>query len=531
MSELGATIEELVRTLKARRVRVPAEIGTFVALECAEHLLDGPALVTMKDVRLSEDGFVSLFVTPGSASEEASAQSLVTMLASLLVAAGTAVPAPLIGIVESGGPTGPQALAELRDMLEAALVPLNRQAARRVLSRMIREARRPATERPTAAASAGLDDAIDALLDGEATARYPATFDPGPASGPAPARSHASSRPPVLRPPSRPVERPSPPAEELSRPVEEPPPSVVPPVAPAEPVVAPPAAQLPVASPVVAVPIGATAESRAAPRAAALRAAPEQGPRAPRPIELTDDLPPPSRGGGAWLVLATVVAGIAVAALVVARQRPDLVDRALGRPSADAQPDAAVRPPPPIEAGTLEVRSTPAGAQVFLFVGRGPAVVDDLPSGVAHEFLVVAEGRAPQRVIVPPDATWETSESGRRYELAAQAGPPIEEGVDPASVPLGPSLMPREPGSPGDLGSVRVVTNPPGAKVFMLIGFTPDVHVENLPTDQAYELLVWAEGHRLERALVGPSDWAGEGSAQTASVDVALEALPPPRRR
>ena len=193
MSELGATIEDLVRTMKARKLRVPAEIGTFVALECAERLLEGPALVTMKDVRLSDEGIVSIYVTPRSASAEASAQSLVSMLAGLLVAAGTAVPTPLIGIVESGGPSGPDALTHLRDMLEAALVPLNRQAARRVLSRMIREARRPSTERPpplpSGGPSGGVDDDLDSLLgdapslpshDGRSTAPYPQSFDPGP---------------------------------------------------------------------------------------------------------------------------------------------------------------------------------------------------------------------------------------------------------------------------------------------------------------------------------------------------------------
>jgi hypothetical protein len=550
MSELGATIEDLVRTLKARRVRVPAEIGTFVALECAERLLEGPAIVTMRDVRLSEDGFVSLFVTPHSATGEASAQSLVSMLASLLVAAGTAVPTPLIGIVESGGPTGPDALAELRDELEAALVPLNRQAARRVLSRMIREARRPATERPPAPTEGGLDDAIDALLgddptqerplDGGATARYPATFDPGPAV--TEPRARAVSEPPPLprSAPPPPLERSAP---ELGR-SPEPEPRAVEPRAVEPRAVEPraveperPAAPRSVErAPEARAPEPRSVDERPRERPAPRRAEPAPSPehedgsrRKPRPIELADDLPPPSRGGGVWLVLGMILAGLAVGALVLARQRPELIDQVLGRPSADELPDAAVPLPPPVEAGTLEVTSNPSGAQVFLFVGRGPTVIDELPMGVAHEFVVIADGHQPQRVIVAPDASWETTSEGRRYELAAQAGPALEEGADPALVSLGPSLMPREPGTPGELGSVRVITNPPGAKVYMLIGFTPDVHVENLPTDEAHELLVWTDGHRVERVVVGPSDWQGEGSDQTAAVSATLVELP--RRR
>ena len=549
MSELGATIEDLVRTMKARKLRVPAEIGTFVALECAEQLIQGPAIVTMKDVRVSEEGLVSLYVTPRSASAEASAQSLVSMLAGLLVAAGTAVPTPLIGIVESGGSTGPDALVTLRDMLEAALVPLNRQAARRVLSRMIREARRPTTERPPLPAVGGVDDALDSLLgdvgepsaapiDGRSTAPYPSSFDPGPIERSVPAkevprqeisRREATDEQTAPMPvdkgrapafPDDPIPAPSPPPrvepERRAEPAAEPRPPETRPAAEARPQAEPPRPE-PMLSP------------RAARREAeARRSEPEEGPRRPRPIELIDDAPPPARGNGVWLGLATLIAALAIGALYFATQRPDVVDQLLGRPSPDEIPDAAVPPPPEPEAGTLNVDSTPQRAQVFLFVGRGPVVVDELPRGVAHEFLVVADGHRPQRVIVPPDAQYDEGPDGARYELAAQVGAALEADETAETVDLGPSLMPSDPGTPGDLASVRVITNPPGAKVFMLIGFTPDVHVENQPTHDAIELMLWLEDHELERVVVGPSDWQGEGSAQEAHIRAALTEL---RRR
>ncbi len=548
MSDLGVTIADLVTTMKARKLRVPAEIGTFVALECAERLLDGPALVTMKDVRLSEEGLVSLFVAPGSASAEAAAQSLVSMLGGLLVAAGTAVPTHLIGIVESGGPSGPNALVALRDQLEAALVPLNRQAARRVLSRMIREARRPATERPPAPTAGGLDDAIDALLDGGATAPYPTSGPPtidldlaidelplsrertddqtaprvlerAPAFPedpiPTPARAAPKAEPPAPQPsPAQSSPAQSSPAQ--SSPAQSSPAQS----SPAQP--SPPAQRAP--QPVL---VSAPAPQPAPVRPSRGRPSSddEQAPRKPRPIELADDLPSGSRGGGTWLVLATLIAVIACVALYFATQRPELVDSWLGRPSADQLPDAAVPLPPPQEAGTLEVESTPSRAQVFLFVGRGPVVVEDLPVGVAHEFVVIADGHRPQRVIVPADAVYEPHEQSSRYELAAQVGPALAPGDDPQAIDLGPSLMPAAPGTAGDLASVRVITNPPGAKVYMLVGFTPDVHVENLSAREATELLVWAEGHRLERVVVGPSDWQGQGSEQQAHIRTTLTPL------
>ncbi len=561
MTELGATIEDLVRTMKARKLRVPAEIGTFVALECAERLLEGPALVTMKDVRLSDEGLVSIYVTPRSASAEASAQSLVSMLAGLLVAAGTAVPTPLIGIVESGGPSGPDALIALRDMLEAALVPLNRQAARRVLSRMIREARRPSTERPPplpsggGAVSGGVDDDLDSLLgdaptpstphDGRSTAPYPSSFDPGPIERSVPAtelprldgaRLEGSSRrestdemtAPLPVHDAKPIDFPSDPVPAPIQQAQPPRPAPPPEPAAAQQAPRPAAPRAPIEPDPAPIPPAAGPRPQGPRAEQALRRAEAEEPRRPRPIELADDMPSGGRGNGVWFVLATLIAGLAVAALYFATQRPELVDQILGRPSPDEIPDAAVAPLPEPEAGTLEVESTPPEAQAFLFVGRGPSIVEDLPVGVAHEFIVFADGHRPQRVIVPADARYEDTPDGPRYELAAQVGAALAADEDPLAVDLGPSLMPSTPGTPGDLGSVRIITNPPGAKVFMLIGFTPDVRVENLATREATELLLWLEGHRLERVVVGPSDWQGEGSDQEAHIRATLTEL---RRR
>ena len=68
MSELlGTTIEELIATMKERRVRIPSEIGAFIALEVCEALAHGPAAVRPADVRIAEDGTIGVFAPPGSA--------------------------------------------------------------------------------------------------------------------------------------------------------------------------------------------------------------------------------------------------------------------------------------------------------------------------------------------------------------------------------------------------------------------------------------------------------------------------------
>ncbi len=170
--------------------------------------------------------------------------------------------------------------------------------------------------------------------------------------------------------------------------------------------------------------------------------------------------------------------------------------------------------------GSVVVRATPAGAQVLAFVGRGPAMTEPLPLGVAREFVVVADGQGASRGVVPADAEWDATPDGPRYELALQGG---ETEVPFEALALGPSRLPADVGAPGDaLGRVRVITTPRGAKVYRFVGLAPDARLEGVRTDAALELLVAAEGHVPQRVVVGPSDWREEGGARIASLDVRL---------
>jgi hypothetical protein len=147
----------------------------------------------------------------------------------------------------------------------------------------------------------------------------------------------------------------------------------------------------------------------------------------------------------------------------------------------------------------------------------------DLPIGVAQEFVAMAEGYAPTRAVVPADAQWEES-SGQppQYELAMQA---TKLASPDKAQELGATLLPRDVGTPtGRLGSVRVITTPKGAKVYQLIGFTPDVRVENLPADMGYEVLVFLPGHGLQTRRVEPGDFKDQDGKRVADVSVPLAA-------
>lgn len=533
----GTTIEALVSTLRQRRARVPAEIGTFVALEVTEAMIRRPSRVALEHVRVAEDGTVLVFEGAAATSHADSARSVLNLLAALLVAAGTSVPRQLVGIVEDADRLGPDPLRTLRDELESSLVPLNRGAARRVLSRMIREAQRPASERPPPSADAKLDAEVDALFDdvlasddGAPTNERPrpAMRDAAPIDGPVEARP----KPQSIRPD----------ADPKPRRVSVPPPSAVltdsladswgadatpEPPRPREPAVREPAVREPVrdepsrAREEARGPREADATSPSLPRkeARAARAAVESEPP-PRPAkrrerEIDDGLDEaPRRGGaGTWIALSLVLVALA-GGFVYARQFVP----ALMAP-ASTEPEPVLAPPAPApRAGTLVVRPSVERAQVFLFVGRGPISVDQLPRGVAHEFLVVADGMRPARALVPATSDeWETTSEGPRFELAVQANEPG------SSDEFGPSLMPSGTGTAGELGSVRVVTNPRGAKVFQLVGFAPEARIEGIDPARAYELMVIAEGYGTERVVVGPSDWREEGEGSLAEVSVTLE--------
>ena len=522
MSELlGVTVADLTGNMKDRKVRIPSEIGAFIALEVCEALLDGPASVKASDVRIADDGSISVFAPPGSATSEDAARSVVGLLGGLLVAAGTGVPRVLVGLMEGGPSSGRWDLSSLRDDLEASLVPLNRAAARRVLSRMLREAQKPrpseAASRPAPAArpprDETLDDQLDDLLGG-------------------PPKSIASERP-SARPASDVDAELDATIDELSMPT-------------AARVAAARRHEAPVEgsdrtlmddSPpdmddedmVIGVPRRKARSDAPTGSAPANRSAGRSAERADMDLDaLSDALDQKGKKGSLLPWILAFVAIVAATSAALALMRPDLVDAVLGRPPAPPEPtgptqeeqDRALREHRG-HWGTLTIRANPGESQVLMRIGPGPAVADELPVGVAHEFVVVAEGRRPTRAVVPPGAEWPMSEGSPRYELAIQAGDdPMEE----AALDLGATRLTPDVGAPsGTFGSVRVITNPPGAQVYLLIGFSPTVTIENMRTDEPIELLVYHEGFPVARGTVAPGDWqTGEDGAKRAQISIVL---------
>ena len=192
-------------------------------------------------------------------------------------------------------------------------------------------------------------------------------------------------------------------------------------------------------------------------------------------------------------------------------------------PGADDGPSVGTLP---AGLGDLTIRCPGVQAQVFLFVGRSPAVASALPTGRAQEFLAIVDGRGAARAVVPADARWTPGASGLQYDLAMEV--PMA-AADPMQAGFGATLLSRDSlgVTSGELGTIRVVTAPPAAKVFRLVGFTPEARVSQVSTDAALEVLVYLEGSPVERRVVGPSDWVvSEGQTPQAVLDVGFASDP-----
>ena len=134
---MSVTLSEVKRAARAHRAPLAGESAGYLVLAIADQVLQAPRLVQAADVQLSEDG--ALRVLSGRASSEEDAElSLRRALDQLLLVASSGSAA----LTRASRRTAPVGLSSLVRELEAALIPVNRSAARRALSRLHRETAR-----------------------------------------------------------------------------------------------------------------------------------------------------------------------------------------------------------------------------------------------------------------------------------------------------------------------------------------------------------------------------------------------------
>src|SRR4051812_47454323 len=134
---MSVTLSEVTRAAKAHRAPLAGESAGYLVLAIADQVLSAPRLVHPGEIQLGEDGGVR--VLAGCASSDADAElALRQALDSLLLVASSGSAA----LTRAGRRASPVGLAVLVRELEAALIPVNRAAARRALARLHRETAR-----------------------------------------------------------------------------------------------------------------------------------------------------------------------------------------------------------------------------------------------------------------------------------------------------------------------------------------------------------------------------------------------------
>ncbi|HUS68115.1 MAG TPA: protein kinase [Kofleriaceae bacterium] len=259
-----------------------------------------------------------------------------------------------------------------------------------------------------------------------------------------------------------------------------------------------------------------------------------------RPMSVPGEDPfgPRPRRSRAFLWLALTVFALAITGAVVYTQSDDFDPgkrEAAERDEARAREEAiaahAAEQPVPVD---LTVTSAEEDGAVWLLLGRTPLVSIPLSSAMVHELRLEHEGYQPVDLRVS-GYDWKGEEGTQRAEVGAalQPGAPAK---PPPAFPPAPATP--TPGGPRGRGVVHVSSQPAGAQVWLLIGFTPRAAITGLEAGRAYEIKVLKDGFRPGFAAVAAEEWyvAGKGSPVVPSLarDVTLSKVEPeksPRRR
>lgn len=132
---MSVTLEEVIRAGEARLAPVAGEMAGYLVLGAADQLQAASRRVEPREVLLEQDGTVRLTAGAGGATAAETEGDLRELLAELLTVARPLPPAMLRATRRNTG----RGVEVLIRELESALIPVNRSASRRALSRLYRE--------------------------------------------------------------------------------------------------------------------------------------------------------------------------------------------------------------------------------------------------------------------------------------------------------------------------------------------------------------------------------------------------------
>jgi hypothetical protein len=161
---------------------------------------------------------------------------------------------------------------------------------------------------------------------------------------------------------------------------------------------------------------------------------------------------------------------------------------------------------------------------VWLKLGRSNLDTMVLASSQLHRLRIERDGYQPIDTEVVA-ASWDGTGAARRARLAVVLKPLAADKKTrrpiPAPLPALPPNLPEQTGfTPGE-GPIHVETQPPGAEVWLLIGFA-NTGV-NFPTiaGRDYELRALADGYKPGYASITAEEWRDPKGDPRAPIDVA----------
>jgi serine/threonine protein kinase len=176
------------------------------------------------------------------------------------------------------------------------------------------------------------------------------------------------------------------------------------------------------------------------------------------------------------------------------------------------------------DAGHITVSVTPSEASVWLKLGRTNLDTMVLPSSQLLRLRIELDGYQPVDTEVVA-ASWTGAGLDKRARVAVtlkaagldrKTRKPVIERL-PA---LPPNLAEQTGFTPGE-GPVHIETSPPGAEVWLLIGFAnTGVNFKNA-AGRAYELRALAEGYKPGYASISVDDWRDPRGDPKAPIDLA----------
>jgi hypothetical protein len=245
-------------------------------------------------------------------------------------------------------------------------------------------------------------------------------------------------------------------------------------------------------------------------------------------IPQIDDLPPvrlKSRALGI-VSLLVVIAGAVGFYVVYKNQQESTTAQALRDEQRRKDAEEATRQAQNAQAdrGSISVSVTPSAASVWLKLGRTNLDTMVLTSSQLHRLRIELDGYQPIDTEVVA-ASWHGKGADKKAKVTVTlkaAGldrktrkPAIER--LPA---LPPNLAEQTGFTPGE-GPVRIETSPPGAEVWLLIGFAnTGVHFPTI-AGRAYELRALAGGYKPGYASITIDEWRDPRGDPKAPIDVA----------